>query len=30
LARSKAWQNYDAAARPLAPVAKRLLGKTAA
>jgi bifunctional non-homologous end joining protein LigD len=30
LARSKAWQDYDGGARPLAPIAKRLLGKAAA
>ena len=30
LARSKAWQDYDAGARPLAPIAKRLLAKAAA
>ena len=30
MARSKAWQDYDAGARPLAPIAKRLLGKAAA
>ena len=30
LARSKAWQDYDAGARPLAAIAKRLLAKAAA
>ena len=30
LLRSKAWQDYDAGARPLAPIAKRLLAKAAA
>ena len=30
MARSKAWQDYDDGARPLAPAAKLLLGKAAA
>jgi hypothetical protein len=29
MARSKAWQDYDEGARPLAPAAKQLLGKAA-